>query len=573
MAIAALASMLALAIAAPAQAAPGDIVGQSCISKTGAGGCAVLPPTQPNVLEIPAGVVVAPDGTDVYVGSGQGITHFRRAPNGAVTYANCVDVISSPVDRCPATDAPADAGSALSANSIHLAMSPDGKHVYAVSWADALLWWTRNPTTGDLTWGGCRDAAINSSSNNRCGAGDEFAEGNFPAGSMDFVQGIAITPDGQTIYIADQTEGLLQAQRNATTGVATPTACFNNTGSAVAGCTSVAADIPMALGGIDVASNSRDVYARSISPGGITHFSRTAGGVTSFTSCVAASSPTASCATAGAAPVFAYSGSLGVVGDLLLTYGGTNLTPSGTAARFTRNANGSLAFGSCATNEAAPGPCAPLPAQIFGSSGGKLLVSADASSIYLPQNGTSERALTRLTGSLAFASCLSDTGVAACNAPPLPTPFQATGLMALSPDGRQIYQAGADTLNVYAVEQPPSGGSAGPPATPTTTPKPKAKQPRIRSVKRLKNGRYRVRVRVFEAGRLSARFTGRLKPKGKVKTIGRQVNKRVRKPRIYTIRLKPSLLARQRKVRAKLIVRIAPAGYVPARRVKAVRLK
>jgi DNA-binding beta-propeller fold protein YncE len=572
--MAALALALALAIAAPAQAAPGDLVGQSCISKTGAGGCAVLPPTHPNVLESPAGVVVAPDGTDIYVGSGQGITHFRRAPDGAVTYANCVDVISSAVDRCPTTDAPADAGSALSANSIHLAMSPDGKHLYAVSWADALLWWTRNPTTGDLTWGGCRDAAINSSSNNRCGTGDEFAEGNFPAGSMDFVQGIAITPDGQTIYIADQTEGLLQAQRNATTGVVTPTACFNNTGSAVAGCASVAADIPMALGAIDAASNSRDVYVRSISPGGIAHFSRTAGGSTSFTSCVAASSPTASCATAGAAPIFSNSGSLAVVGDTVFTYGGTNLTPSGTAARFTRNPNGSLSFGSCATNEASPGPCAALPAQIFGSSLGRLLVSPDASSVYLPQNGTSERALTRLTGALALGSCLSDTGVAACSAPPLPTPFQASGLMARSPDGTQIYQAGADTLNVYAVEQPASGSGA-PPATPVTVPKPRprAKKPRIRSIKRLANGRYRVKVRVFEAGRISARFTGRLKPKGRVKTIGGPVGKRARKPGIHTIGLKPSALARERKVKAKLIVRIAPPGYVPARRVKAVRLK
>jgi hypothetical protein len=146
--------------------------------------------------------------------------------------------------------------------------------------------------------------------------------------------------------------------------------------------------------------------------------------------------------------------------------------------------------------------------------------------------------------------------------------------MALSPDGTQIYQAGADTLNVYAVEQAASGGPAGP-ATPLVTPKPRlrAKKPRIRSVKRLASGRYRVRVRVFEAGRLSARFTGRLKPKGKVRTIGGPVSKRVRKPGIVTIGLKPSALARARKVKAKLIVRIAPPGYVPARRTKAVRLR
>lgn len=140
------------------------------------------------------------------------------------------------MDRWPEIEAPPDAGGALSANSINIAIAPDGKHVYAVSWADALLWWARDPATGDLTWGGCRDAATDSAANGRCGTGDTFGEGNFPAGSMAFAQGIAITPDGQTIYIADQSEGLLQAQRNASTGAATPTACFATTGGAAPGC-------------------------------------------------------------------------------------------------------------------------------------------------------------------------------------------------------------------------------------------------------------------------------------------------------------------------------------------------
>jgi DNA-binding beta-propeller fold protein YncE len=273
-----------LASTAPAQAAPGDVVGQSCISKTGSEGCALL--AEPNVLGAAAGVVVAPDGSDVYVGAAAGIAHFRRAADGSLTYANCVD--TSVAGSCPTT-APPDAGGALSANSINLAISPDGKHVYAVSWVDALLWWTRDPTTGNLTWGGCRDAASDSSTNGRCGTATTFGGGNFPAGSMAFAQGISVTPDGQTIYIADQSEGLLQAQRNTSTGAATPTSCFNTTGGAAAGCTSLASGIPMALSGIDVASNSRDVYVRSISPGGVTHFSRTAGGTTSFTSCVGSS--------------------------------------------------------------------------------------------------------------------------------------------------------------------------------------------------------------------------------------------------------------------------------------------
>jgi hypothetical protein len=574
-------SIAMLALPAAAQAAAGDLVGQSCISKTGAGGCAVLP--QPNMLEGAAGVVVAPGDADIYVGAGAGIAHFRRAADGTVTYANCVDVSSAPSDRCPTAAAPPDAAGALSLNSISLAMAPDGRHVYAVSWADALLWWARDPVSGDLTWGGCRDAATDAATNGRCGTATTFAGGNFPAGALAFSQGIAVTPDGQTIYIADQSEGLLQAQRNVTTGAATPTACFATTGDAAPGCTATAAGMPMAFSAIDVAPNSRDVYMRSISPGGITHFTRSAGGATAFASCVAAASPSPPCATAAPSPIFLNSGSLGVAGDVLVTHGGTNLTPSGTVARFARNADGTLAYERCATTEAAAGPCAVLPAQTTGGSIGKLAVSADASSVYLPPRGSAERALTRVTGALTFASCLSDTGVAACLAPTLPVPFAAAnGQMALSSDGRRLYQAGSDTLNIFDIEQLPAvppppgggGGGGGPVPPPVVDDRPRsATAPRIRSVKRRGNGRYRIAVRVFEAGTLSARFKGRLKRTARVRRLGKPATKRVARPGSYRIVLTPSAKARRRKIRAKLVVRIAPAGVVPAQATRTVKLR
>ncbi len=582
-------SIAMLAVPASAQAAPGDLVGQSCISETGAGGCAVL--AQPNMLDSGTGVVVAPGGADVYVGAGAGIAHFRRAADGTVTYVNCVDVSSGPSDRCPTTAAPPDAGGALSLNAISLAMAPDGRHVYAVSWADALLWWSRDTASGDLTWGGCRDAANDAATNGRCGTATTFAGGNFPAGALAFSQGIAVTPDGETIFIADQQEGLLQAQRDVTTGAATPTACFTTTGGAAPGCVPTAAGMPMALSAIDVAPNSRDVYMRSISPGGITHFTRNAAGTTTFASCVAAVLPGGPCATAAPSPIFLNSGSLGVAGDVLVTHGGTNLGPSGTVARFARNADGTLAYERCATTEVPPGPCGVLPAQTTGGSIGKLAVSVDASSVYLPPGGGAERALTRVTGALAFASCLSETGVAACLPPPLPVPFAAAnGQMALSSDGRRLYQAGNDTLNIFDVEQQPAappppppgdgggggaGGGGGGPMTPPVVDdsRRRATAPRIRSVKRRPKGRYRIAVRVFEAGTLSVRFTGRLKRPGTVRRLGKPATRRVTRPGTYRIVVTPSAKARKRKVRARLIVRIAPTGAVPAQATRSVKLR
>jgi hypothetical protein len=159
--------------------------------------------------------------------------------------------------------------------------------------------------------------------------------------------------------------------------------------------------------------------------------------------------------------------------------------------------------------------------------------------------------------------------------------------MALSPDGRQIYQAASDTLNVFDLEQVPEIGPASgvpgagapppsspPPSSPAVTPDPRrGTPPRIRSVKRGKRGRYRIRVQVFQAGKMSARFTGRLKRTAKVRTLGKPVSKRVTKPGTYSIGLKPFPKAGEHKVKAKLVVSIAPTGYLPARKTKGVSLR
>lgn len=560
-----------LVTSASAQAAIGDLDGQSCISKEGVGGCAVLP--QPDMLENAHGVVVSPDGADVYVGAGAGVAHFRRASDGSLTYANCVDVSSSVLSQCP-TAAPPDSANSLSSNAIDLAISPDGKFLYAVSWYKALDWWSRDPSTGDLTWGGCRDGASDSATNGHCGTATKFSEGNFPAGAMEYSHGISITPDGKTLYIADQTQGLLQAQLNTTTGVATPTDCFNTIGIAKPECTTVPTDVPMALTSVDVASNSRDVYVRSISPAGITQFARITGSDTSFISCVAAGSPSTNCVTAAPYPVFSYSGSLGVAGDQLYSEGGNYAPVTGTIGRFTRRSNGTLIFENCATTESSPGSCSQLPPQTLAGSIGRLVVSPDASSVYLLQGGTEERALTRLSGSLGFDSCLSDTGVAACSAPPLPAAFaRPSGQMVLSPDGKQIYQTAEDTLNIYDV--------AGLPVTPSDTHGPSsqppglkmAPRPKIKSIKRTKKGSYLVKVKVEQAGTITAKLTGKLKPKGKAVKLGKTVTKRATKAGTYKLILKPPKAAREAKVKAKLLVTLAPAGFLAAQASKSFKLK
>lgn len=518
------------------------------------------------MLVSPAGVEVAPDGTDVYVGANFGVAHFRRAADGTLTYASCIDTSSGVSDGCPATDAPSDGAGALNANGIHLSISPDGRFLYAVAQVDALVWFSRNTTTGVLTWGGCKDAATDSATNNRCGAGTTFGSGNFPAGSMAFPQGIEVMPDGGTLYIADQTEGLIQAQINTTTGVPTTQDCFNTTGSQATGCTGVPAGYPMAGVGLAVAENNRDVYLSSVSPGGVTHFQRSLGAVTTVTSCVM-SSPSATCLTGAATPVFTNPGAIAVSGNNVYTHGGNYGIPDGTVAKFARASNGALTLTNCSTTVAAAGPCTPMPAGSISGNIGRLAVSPDGASVYTRQVGTTA-GLSRLTGDLAFGSCIG-LGPVVCSAPPLPTPFAvATGGSAVSPDGKQLYQAASDQITTFQL------AATTPPATPTA---PTAAKPRIRSVRKMRKGRqrgkYQVKITVAQAGAISARFEGRLKRRAKIRSLSKLAKRNASRAATYTLYIKPSKVALKRKLKVSLVVTLAPPGYVAAKASKSVRFR
>jgi hypothetical protein len=99
------------------------------------------------------------------------------------------------------------------------------------------------------------------------------------------------------------------------------------------------------------------------------------------------------------------------------------------------------------------------------------------------------------------------------------------------------------------------------------------KAPRILSVKRDRKGRYSVKVKALQAGTITAKLTGRLKPKGKVVKLGRAATKRAPRAGAYTLTLKPPKVAREQKVKAKLTVTLSAPGFVAAQASKSFRLK
>jgi hypothetical protein len=100
-----------------------------------------------------------------------------------------------------------------------------------------------------------------------------------------------------------------------------------------------------------------------------------------------------------------------------------------------------------------------------------------------------------------------------------------------------------------------------------------AKTPKILSVKLDKKDRYAVKVKIQQAGTITAQLTGKLKPKGKVAKLGKAATMRAAKAGTYVLTLKPPQAARELKVKAKLVVTLVPSGFLPAQASKSFRLK
>jgi sugar lactone lactonase YvrE len=160
----------------------GKLSWDGCVNDDGAEGC-VNVPGEP--MDAASSVAVSPDGRSVYVGAGIGdsISQLRRnAVTGALTWEGCVNNDGS--QNCVAVpNAPLDQVS-------DVAVSPDGGSVYAAAYGtDAVAHLSRG-AGGRLTWDGCFN--------------DDGSEGcaDLPGAPLDGTDGVAVSPDGRTVYVA-----------------------------------------------------------------------------------------------------------------------------------------------------------------------------------------------------------------------------------------------------------------------------------------------------------------------------------------------------------------------------------
>jgi DNA-binding beta-propeller fold protein YncE len=191
-----------------------------CVSQTGTGGTCV----DGIALRGAISVVVSPDGKNVYVASvlSNAVAAFQRdTTTGALTQlAGSAACVREPAGACRV-------GRNL-ARPFSLAVSPDGKNVYAAaSVSDAVAVLRRNATTGAL---------YQSPATGGCASGDASCT---PAKALDGARSVAVSADGKNVYVASQDGDAVAAfRRNATTGALTQlvgplgkAGCVSETGS------------------------------------------------------------------------------------------------------------------------------------------------------------------------------------------------------------------------------------------------------------------------------------------------------------------------------------------------------
>jgi DNA-binding beta-propeller fold protein YncE len=384
-----------------------------------------------------------------------GLAAFGAAPAsanvpGTLTQVGCI------VDGDRNEDC---AGGRALRDAAYMAISPDGRFLYAPGRSsDAVAVLRRDAMTGQLS----QDAGPAG-----CVATGTAATDCTPATGLDRPSGIAMTPDGGTVFVASTDSSTLTVYgRDAATGALSPAGCFQDasTTSAIPGCTPV----PGLRGAVyvAVAPDGRFVYVAAEIASAIVMFARDPGsGALSPMGCVAdrALGNTASCTEVG---------SIGAVRAIAVSPDGGSLyaaAPSDNAVvAFARGADGSLAKAGCLSGDDGVGKDPACGAATALGYAQHVAVSPDSRFVYV--SATDSAALVAfardpttsgLTQVPPPEGCRSDieNGPGTCEA--APGMSQSLGI-AMTPDGRFLYTGSFTYGSVVSFTRDPGSGLFAP---------------------------------------------------------------------------------------------------------------
>ena len=470
-----------------ASAATGDLTFSSCQSNAAIASQSCTVNT--GVLNLVNDIKISPDGKNAYAiaASSNAIAIFdRNATTGALTLktgaAGCVANAAISGQSCTVITGLLDAPKAL-------AISPDGKTVYAVaSSSSTLVSFDRDTTTGALTQKSGADGCLSNANLSPCTTWGD---------ALYHVGAVTVSPDGKTVYAVADIQGALSTgmvtafPRDTTTGTLSTTGstCVASVGDIQARCvvssgvfdvlTAASAKLVVSPDGRNAylnarASNSLATFDRNTTTGALTLKSGADGCVSNapLGACTVIANympdPLSVSVSPDGANIYVDAGGSAEEIDTVIIF--SRNTATGTLTKLT-GASGCLA--SAALNDCTVLNPAAQPARNFDSK--NVVISPDGLSAYIASfNWNMLLAFDRstTTGELTLksgaAGCFADAAMAPCTT--TANLLYAVNPVVVSPDGRNVYTGSAFTSNpnvtVFARDAPVATTAA--PSTGTT---------------------------------------------------------------------------------------------------------
>ena len=243
----------------------GQLTYGGCISNDGsAGACGVAGNGMGTALHGAFRVAVSPNGASVYTANESGTNNggtlahlFANPIQGQLTWDGCVsdDGSGSACLDVPGTGTPL-------ATPTDVAVSPDGASVYAVSFSGTVSHLFANPQ-GQLSWDGCV-------SND--GSGGTCADVPGTGAPLDGAFGVAVSPDGRSLYVASRTASSISSFSIAPGGQLTFQGCLSD--NAIPGCVDPPGEPLKGADAVAVSPDGRSVYVTGSGNGTVAHFFR-----------------------------------------------------------------------------------------------------------------------------------------------------------------------------------------------------------------------------------------------------------------------------------------------------------
>jgi DNA-binding beta-propeller fold protein YncE len=342
---------------------------------------------------------------------------------GDLTPEGCIDDNDTGVEPCVA-------GVDGLSGTIRVAVSADGKSLYTTGFGDDAIVQFERTTNGALAPLGCID-------DNDTGA-DDCAQS---ADGLDFPAGVAVSPDGTSVYVASTLDdAVVRFERNTTTGELTPKGCVQDNDTGTDSCAKTADGLNGAES-VAVSADGTSVYVAADNDNAVARFMRdTTTGKLTPRGCVQ-DNDTGTDACARTADGLGGASSVAVSADGTSVY---VASPDDRAlARFKRDTlTGKLTPKGCFKDNISTETCAQTDNALNGAR--SVAVSADGTSVYVAAafDDAVARFRRATTGRLSSKGCVedNDTGTIGCAQTTDGLDFPAE--VVVSADGESVYVAG-----------------------------------------------------------------------------------------------------------------------------------